>query len=74
MNMTWVATEQEGRVQGDARNKLLAKRVSLLKELEDMGLRPVSKTEAGKRFDQVDRLKLAAKIISIDKKLGGRGV
>ena len=69
--MTWVADAQNGRLPaGPERDKLLAKRAKLVKELEDMGLRPVSKTQAGRQFDEQDRLALAKKIVAIDKKLG----
>lgn len=69
--MTWLNDAQNGRLpEGPERDKLLAKRLKILRELEDMGLRPIAKTQAGRQFDEQDRLALAKKIVAIDKKLG----
>ena len=68
--MTWVATAQDGRVAGTDREKLLAQREKLVKELEDMGLRPIGRSEAARKYDLEDKLKVAKKITAIDKKLG----
>ncbi len=68
--MTWLATAQDGRVEGTEREKLLAKRAKLVKELEDMGLRPMGRSAAAQKYDLEDKMKVAKKITAIDKKLG----
>ena len=69
--MTWLADAQQGRLpEGPERDKLIARRLRLVRQLEDLGLRPISKTQAGREFDAQERLAIAKKIVAIDKKLG----
>lgn len=68
--MTWAADAANGRAAGADREKLLAKRLKLVKELEDLGLRLTGKSQASQKYDAEDKMKLAAKIVAIDKKLG----
>jgi hypothetical protein len=69
--MTWLVDAQQGRLpEGPERDKLIAKRLRLVRQLEDLGLRPISKTQAGREFDTQERLAIAKKIVAIDKKLG----
>lgn len=69
--MTWHADQTEGRVQGEAREKLLAQRAKLVTEVEVLSMQPLrSKTQAAVLGRQEDLLALAKKIKAIDKKLG----
>lgn len=68
--MTWHADQTEGRVKGDARDKLLAEREALVKEIEQLSLQPVGRSQAAQVGRQEDLLALAKKVKIIDKKLG----
>lgn len=69
--MTWHADQTEGRPAGDDRERLLADRAALVKEVEQLGLKPLrTKSNAEKLGRQEDLLALAKKIKAIDKKLG----
>jgi len=69
--MTWHADQTEGRPQGDARDKLLAERDTIVKQIETLSMQPLrSKTQSAALGRQEDLLALAKKIKAIDKKLG----
>ncbi len=69
--MTWHADRTEGRVGGDAREKLLAERAELEVQVKALAAKPLSsKSAAAAKFRQEDLLALAKKIKAIDKKLG----
>jgi hypothetical protein len=69
--MTWHADQTEGRPVGDAREKLLAQREKLVKEVEVLSMQPLrSKTQSAAIGRQEDLIALAKKIKVIDKKLG----
>jgi hypothetical protein len=69
--MTWHADQTEGRVAGDAREKLLAQRATIVTEIEVLSMQPLrSKTQSAQIGRQEDLLALAKKIKAIDKKLG----
>ena len=69
--MTWHAEQTEGRPAGDAREKLLADRAVIVKQIEVLSMQPLrSKTQAAVLGRQEDLLALAKKIKAIDKKLG----
>jgi hypothetical protein len=68
--MTWHTDQTEGRVQGDAREKLLAERAAIVKQIEKLSMQPVGKSQAAALGRQEDLLALAKKVKSIDKKLG----
>jgi hypothetical protein len=69
--MTWHADQTEGRVQGAAKDKLLAQRAELVRQVEVLGTTPLrSKTQSAAIGRQEDLTALAKKINAIDKKLG----
>lgn len=69
--MTWHAEQTEGRPTGDAREKLLAAREKLVREVEVLSMKPLrTNSNAEKLGRQEDLLEIAKKIKSIDKKLG----
>lgn len=69
--MTWHADQTEGRVQGDAREKLLTSRAELVRQAEVLNSTPLrSKTQSAAIGRQEDLMALAKKIKAIDKKLG----
>lgn len=68
--MTWVTDVAINRPVGDKREKLLAKRADLVKQVEVLSMQPVGKTAAAARFRLEDLTALAAKIKNIDKNLG----
>ena len=69
--MTWHADQTEGRVTGDARDKLLTQRAKVVTEIEVLSMQPLrSKTQAALLGRQEDLLALAKKVKAIDKKLG----
>jgi hypothetical protein len=69
--MTWHTDQTEGRVQGEAREKLLAQRAKIVTEVEILSIQPLrSKTQSAVIGRQEDLLALAKKIKAIDKKLG----
>jgi hypothetical protein len=69
--MTWHADQTEGRVQGAEKDKLLAQRAELVRQVEVLGTTPLrSKTQSAATGRQEDLLALAKKIKAIDKKLG----
>jgi hypothetical protein len=69
--MTWHTDQTEGRLQGPEREKLLAQREKLVKEVEVLSMQPLrSKTQSAAIGRHEDLLALAKKIKAIDKKLG----
>lgn len=68
--MTWHADQTEGRISGDARDKLLADREKLVKQIEQLSMQPVGRSQAAALGRQEDLLALAKKVKAIDKKLG----
>lgn len=69
--MTWHADQTEGRVQGAEKDKLLAQRADLVRQVEVLGTTPLrSKTQSAAIGRQEDLTALAKKIKAIDKKLG----
>jgi hypothetical protein len=69
--MTWHANQTEGRVQGAEKEKLLAKRDELVRQVEILGATPLSsKSQSAAIGRQEDLMTLAKKIKAIDKKLG----
>jgi hypothetical protein len=69
--MTWHADRVEGRVDGTARDKLLAQRAVLEEQVKALAAKPLSsKSAAAAQFRQEDLLAIAKKIKAIDKKLG----
>lgn len=68
--MTWHTDQTEGRVKGEVRDKLLADREKLVKEIEQLSMKPVGKSQAAQVGRQEDLLALAKKVKAIDKKLG----
>lgn len=68
--MTWHADQTEGRVKGEARDKLLAEREALIKEIEQLKLKPVGRSQAAQLGRVEDLTALAKKVVALDKKLG----
>lgn len=69
--MTWHADQTEGRPAGDAREKLLADRAVIVKQIEVLSIKPLrTKSQAEALGRQEDLLTLAKKVKQIDKKLG----
>ena len=68
--MTWLGDEK-AKVSGAERDKLLAERAQLVKQVEVLGIKPLAnKTESAKIGRLEDLTALAKKIKIIDKKLG----
>ena len=68
--MTWVGDEN-AKVQGTEKQKLLDERAKLVKQVEVLGIRPLpNATQSAKIGRQEDLINLAKKIKGIDKKLG----
>lgn len=69
--MTWHADQTEGRPAGEEREKLLAERARLVKDIEVLSKKPFrTKSNAEAMGRQEDLLALAKKVKAIDKKLG----
>lgn len=69
--MTWLADVQQNRPDDVEREKLLASRAKLIKQVETLGLLPLpNNTQSAKIGRAEDLTKLAKKIKAIDVKLG----
>ena len=68
--MTWINDAQKDRPNDAKREKLLAKRADLVKQVEKLSMEPVGKSQAAALGRQEDLLELARKIKNIDKQLG----
>ena len=67
--MTWLG-DTEKRPVDAAREKLLAQREALVKEVEVLSMKPMNKTQSAQIGRLEDLTALAKKIKGIDKKLG----
>ena len=68
--MTWVGDEN-AKIQGTEKQKLLDERAKLVKQVEVLGIKPLpNATQSAKIGRQEDLINLAKKIKGIDKKLG----
>ncbi len=69
--MTWYADERENRPDGNAKDKLLAERATLEKQVKALSITPLrNKTQSCKQ-ERTDQLTAMAKrMIAIDTKLG----
>lgn len=68
--MTWLADIQQTRPSIAKTEKLLAKRVDLVKQVEVLGRVVSFRTESAKRFHMEDLTALAKQIGAIDRQLG----
>lgn len=68
--MTWTGDRAEARVDDATRDKLLAERAALVKDIQVKSLRPPARSQAGRNADQEELLALAKKVTAIDRKLG----
>jgi hypothetical protein len=71
--MTWLGDEK-AKVAGAAKDKLLADRAKLVREVEILSMKPLpNKSQAAALGRQEDLIALAKRIKVIDKKLGRDG-
>ena len=69
--MTWSSDAAQGRAAGEEREKLLAQREKLIKEIEELKVKPIgSRSQAAINGRKEDLLELARQVLIVDRKLG----